>query len=285
MGAPAHTVNSNTNQGAAYVFAGSGGTWSQQAELTASDGAASDQFGIAAAIGGSTDVVGARYHEVGGNGDEGATYLFVPTTTATLTPGSLSFGNVAIDATSAAKMVTLKNTGTAPLEIGPISIAPSGNFTISNTTCGSTLAVNKTCKLSVTFTTTQLGAASATLSLSSNATSSPQTVALSATGVPQTTLTPAAISFATTKVGSTSTQMVTLKNNLPTALTGISYSITPPFGIAAASTCGTTLNRKASCVFKVTFSPSASGSATGTLTVSDSANNSPLTVSIEGDGD
>ncbi len=35
----------------------------------------------------------------------------------------------------------------------------------------------------------------------------------------------------------------------------------------------------------MTFTPTATGSATGTLTVTDSANNSPQTVSIEGDGD
>jgi hypothetical protein len=154
VGAPGHTVGSNAAQGAAYAFAESAGTWSQQAELTASDGAAPDQLGVAAAIGGNIDVVGARNHTVSSNGDQGATYLFVPTTTVTLTPGSLSFGNVAIDTTSAAKMVMLKNTGTATLDLGNISIAPSGNFTISNSTCGSPLAVNRACEVSVTFTTT-----------------------------------------------------------------------------------------------------------------------------------
>lgn len=40
VGAPRHTVNLNVNEGAVYVFTTSGGTWSQQAELTA------DQNGI-----------------------------------------------------------------------------------------------------------------------------------------------------------------------------------------------------------------------------------------------
>jgi hypothetical protein len=42
------------------VFVETGGTWSQQAELTASDGAAYDNFGSSVAVSGSTAVVGAR---------------------------------------------------------------------------------------------------------------------------------------------------------------------------------------------------------------------------------
>lgn len=45
VGAPHHMVGSNQYQGAAYVFVQSGGTWNQQAELTAADGAANDFFG------------------------------------------------------------------------------------------------------------------------------------------------------------------------------------------------------------------------------------------------
>ena len=43
----------NSNTGAAYVFVRSGTAWSQQAELTAADGAANDYFGTSVAISGS----------------------------------------------------------------------------------------------------------------------------------------------------------------------------------------------------------------------------------------
>jgi len=49
----------------------------QQAELTASDGAANDEFGYSVAASGSTVVVGAPNHEVGSNGWQGAAYVFV----------------------------------------------------------------------------------------------------------------------------------------------------------------------------------------------------------------
>ena len=57
----------------AYVFVESGGVWSQQAELVASDGEPLDQFGDSVAVSGSTIVVGAtKYY----NGGPGAAYVF-----------------------------------------------------------------------------------------------------------------------------------------------------------------------------------------------------------------
>ena len=50
VGAPEKMVGDNASQGAAYVFARSGDTWSQQAELTAADGASGDSFGTSLAL-------------------------------------------------------------------------------------------------------------------------------------------------------------------------------------------------------------------------------------------
>jgi hypothetical protein len=51
----------NAEQGAAYVFVRSGGSWTQQARLTAADGAPTDRFGERVAIDGDTALVGTRY--------------------------------------------------------------------------------------------------------------------------------------------------------------------------------------------------------------------------------
>ncbi len=61
VGANYKTVGSNQGQGAAYVFVRSGGTWSRQQELTASDGASEDWFGASVALSGdgNTALVGA----------------------------------------------------------------------------------------------------------------------------------------------------------------------------------------------------------------------------------
>jgi hypothetical protein len=213
------------------------------------------------------------------------TLTVTPVTTVSLSRSSLIFVNQAVDTTSLAGGVTLENTGAEILEISSIALAMGTNFAISSNTCGSTLAVGKTCKVSATFTPTQLGPLTDTLSFTDNVSGSPQTVALSGTGVPQATLIPAALSFPETKVGATSAaKIVILKNYLSTTLTGISYSTTGPFAVSN-TTCGTTLDSKASCTISLTFSPTQTGAATGTLTVSNSANNSPQTVSLSGTGD
>ena len=77
VGAPSKTVNGLSQAGAAYVFVRSGTTWTQQAELTASDAATSDQFGYSVALSGDTALVGADLKAVGAKARAGAAYVFV----------------------------------------------------------------------------------------------------------------------------------------------------------------------------------------------------------------
>ncbi len=76
VGAPDHKVSSKADAGAAYVYALSGETWSLTLEVTASDGAAGDQYGCAVATDGDLVVVGAVDHTVLANG-QGAVYAYV----------------------------------------------------------------------------------------------------------------------------------------------------------------------------------------------------------------
>ena len=99
----------------------------------------------------------------------------------TLTPTSLTFAATTIGQTTASQSIVLKNTGPGLLTITAISI--SGDFAQTNTcTIGSAMAVNATCTFSITFTPTQLGLRSGTLTITDNGQSSPQTAALSGTG-------------------------------------------------------------------------------------------------------
>ena len=63
-------------QGAAYVFVRSGSIWSQQLELAASPGAATDHFGYSVGLSGSAAVVGAWGAAVRGNSEQGLAYAF-----------------------------------------------------------------------------------------------------------------------------------------------------------------------------------------------------------------
>ena len=82
IGANGQPVGSNSGQGAAYVFVQSGTSWSQQAELTASDGAGGDSFGVSVSLSGGTAVIGAIKHQVGSNSGQGAAYVFVQSGTS-----------------------------------------------------------------------------------------------------------------------------------------------------------------------------------------------------------
>jgi hypothetical protein len=75
VGAFNKTVGTNAYQGSAYVFARSGSSWSQQAKLLASNGAAGDYFGRSASLSGDghTTLVGA----IGANASQGSAYMFV----------------------------------------------------------------------------------------------------------------------------------------------------------------------------------------------------------------
>jgi hypothetical protein len=65
------------DSGSAYVFTRSGTTWSQQAKLTAADGAAVDLFGYSVTLSGDTAVFGARFDDDDVNGvDSGSAYVF-----------------------------------------------------------------------------------------------------------------------------------------------------------------------------------------------------------------
>jgi hypothetical protein len=202
----------------------------------------------------------------------------------TLVPTALTFGNTVVGVTTSAKSVTLTNTGTATLNIS--SIATSGDFaqTTSPKPCGSTLAAGKNCVIKVTFTPTQVGLRTGNLTITDNAANSPQTVPLSGTGVLPATLAPASATFPAQKVGTTSTAKVfTLTNKQSVTLNSIVISTTGDFSVST-TTCTTSLAAKTNCKISVTFTPTATGTRTGLLSVADSANNSPQTSSLTGTG-
>lgn len=76
VGSQFDDVGSNANQGSAYVFRRDGTRWSQEANLTASDGAADDNFGFSVAASTDTVVVGAWHDDVSDNPDQGSAYVF-----------------------------------------------------------------------------------------------------------------------------------------------------------------------------------------------------------------
>ncbi len=73
-----------------------------------------------------------------------------------------------------------------------------------------------------------------------------------------------------------------LTNNQNVALTNISITANSPF--SQVNTCGTSIAAKAQCKITITFSPTVTGTQSGTVTVSYSASGSPQTIAVKGTG-
>ena len=209
-----------------------------------------------------------------------------PVEAQTLAPTKFNFGNWVVQTTSTPKTVILKNTQTVVLTISSISV--SGDFA-ETSTCPigtGTLAAGASCNISVTFTPTALGARAGTLTVSDNAPNTPQTTSLAGTGVIAVSLAPLSEAFGSQSVGTTSaTKVVTLKNNqaVPLTIAGISTS----GDFAQISTCPLSPNTLApatNCTISITFTPTAVGLRSGTLTVNDNAPNTPQTAPLTGTG-
>jgi len=78
IGAYGADVSTNQDQGRLYIFRRSGGTWAQDASLTASDGAANNNLGKSVSVSASGDVVvaGAPQATISGEALRGAVYIY-----------------------------------------------------------------------------------------------------------------------------------------------------------------------------------------------------------------
>jgi len=99
--------------------------------------------------------------------------------TVTLSPSSYNFGSTPVGTGTAWQTFTLSNSGSSAVSISNVTV--SGPFVVSSN-CGSSVAANGSCPIYVYFYPTASGAASGTLTVTDNATNSPQTSALSGTG-------------------------------------------------------------------------------------------------------
>jgi hypothetical protein len=204
-----------------------------------------------------------------------------------LSSSSLTFGNQTINTTSAPQTVTVTNAGDASLTVTSITLGGTdpGDFAeTDNCVSSSPIAPGGSCNVQVTFTPTAAGTRTATLNIGDNAGNSPQAVALSGSAVPTTvSLAPSSLTFGPQPVGTTSApQNLTLTDtgNGPLAIT----SITVNGDFAQTNNCPVSLKAGASCTITVTFTPTAAGQRTGTVTVTDNGLNSPQTASLAGTG-
>jgi len=201
---------------------------------------------------------------------------------AVLSPTRLSFADQYVGTTSSPQTVTLSNNGSVPIAISGIST--SGDFAQTNS-CGSTLAAGTSCSITVTFAPETSGNRPGTLTVSDNASGSPQTVSLSGNGLlAYAVLSASYLSFGGQPVGTTSAaQTLTLSN--PGSAPLLISSIVASGDFSQTNSCGSSLAAGSSCVITVTFTPAVAGTRSGSLTLTDNdAFGHPQTVSLTGTG-
>jgi hypothetical protein len=179
--------------------------------------------------------------------------------------------------------VVVYSTGSSTLDI--TSVSASSNFQVVSNGCPATLAPGSSCTVNLTFTPESVGPVSGNLNVADNAPGSPQTVALSGTGMGSVpVLNPTSLTFALQVVGTSSpSQPVSLTNSGNSSLT-IS-SITAPTNYSQTNNCGSSLAAGASCTINVTFTPTTSGTLSGSVTVNDNgAGNASQKITLSGTG-
>ncbi len=199
----------------------------------------------------------------------------------TIAPSTLTFAAQNTGTSSAAQDVVLTNFGEAPLDIS--NIAASADFSQTDN-CGSTLQAGSNCTIGVMYAPTVTGNKIGTVTITDNAFTGTQTVALSGTGTaPIGGIAPAALAFQPQAINTTSgPQLVFLSNTGNGALTFSGSGIATTGDFAQTNNCGSALAPKASCTITVTYTPTVTGPETGSVTVTSNA--APQIVSLSGTG-
>ena len=195
--------------------------------------------------------------------------------------------------------VTLQNSGTGPLTISSITITGTnpGDFAqTNNCPIGSAtpLGAGSACSIAVTFAPTGTGSRSASLSVSDSSTPSPQVVALSGVGtVPgaQFSASGMGLQFGTVIVGAqSSSQAAQLTNTgngtLVISKVGFVGADAGDFqafgGCVGAGGASVSVPAGSNCIVGVTFAPTAAGSRSASISVTDNAPTSPQQLPVTG---
>jgi len=215
-------------------------------------------------------------------------------------PTNIPFPSTTVGATNN-QTVTISNTGTADLSITGIATtdALAAPFSITGGTCGptfpKTVAPAGNCTVIVTFAPTAVGSPADHFNITSNDAVTPLvTVNVSGTAVavpkPVIGVAPTTVNFASTAVGATNNQTVTISNtgnaNLSVTAIATTNPLAAPFSIAAGGTCGATpitITPGSNCTLRLAFTPTAVGSPTDSFNIGSNDTTTPsVTVTVNG---
>ncbi len=194
-----------------------------------------------------------------------------------LTPSSINFGSETVGMTTAAQAVALTNTGTSTLTVS--SVTAAGDFSETND-CAS-VAAGAGCTVQVAFTPSAAGIRNGSITIADNA--GLQSVPLSGTGqVPGASLSSSSVTFGSQVVGTTSGQQTVTLTNSGVGVVTVS-KVTAAGDFAETNNCST-IASSGTCAIQITFTPSATGALTGTITIVDNVGTQVIAVGGTGTG-
>ncbi len=207
-------------------------------------------------------------------------------TTVQVVPGELVFGGIAVGVVSGEEDLTLTNTGSIGLTMTGVLV--NGNYAETDNCTKSVIAPGGSCGLEVTFAPQATGDLNGEIVVSANVYGGQFAVNLVGFGTPggAINLNPASVNFGPVDIGSSSVAATVEASNLSTQpIMFTSIAVSGPFAIStsAANACGTgALAPTNACPVAVTFTPTQSGAAAGTLTFNDTAG--AQTILLSGSG-
>jgi len=213
-------------------------------------------------------------------------------TVATFSPVSLFFGTQVLAKPTAARAVTLTNSGADPLVVSSIAVegANSGDFGVDHNcpVFPNSLAAGGGCTLQVTFTPQAGGPRKSSISISDNAGSGAHMIILTGVGTEISTA-PSSLTFNNQQVGTPSSSLpvvITNEGGTGVNLWQIAFvgANAGDFSQSNTGTCGNSLGAGANCMVNVIFTPAAAGSRTASLVISDDGGGSPQAVPVAGTG-
>jgi hypothetical protein len=204
------------------------------------------------------------------------------TYTMSLTPASVSFGNLNVGNT-ASQTVQLSNTGNSSMTVSQVAASGSG-ISVSGLAAPVTIAPSQSVPLTVKFAPSSGGAVAGSLTVT-NSEGINAVAAVTGTGVQAgISVSPTSASFGSVVTGNTNSQTVQLKNNGTASLTVSQVAATGSGFSVGGVTVPLTLAPGASSSFNVQYTPTAAGAVNGSVTIASNAPNSPATVSLSGTG-
>lgn len=207
---------------------------------------------------------------------------------SSLSATSFTFSGTPVGTPGASQTLTLTNTGGAVLNI--VTIAIVGPDFSETDTCDNSVAAAANCAIDIVFDPIAFGTRTGTMTITSNATDSPQTVKLVGMGMgPAVRLSTAALNYSSQLVTTTSNQQtVVLASVGDEPLSVSTISMAGPFSendnCVVSGLSSSELGTGQFCTINVFFTPLAGGSAPGTMTINDNAFPAQQIIALSGTG-